>query len=297
MPMMPTLVALIGPVEPGLLESWLRHYREIGIERFTLGFHYPDHVTEDVKELLGDVCRREGIAPALVSGGPWHEHTNPQLTAELRGIAGDGWHLVADSDEFHTYPGPLADVLRDAEGQETQTVGGLMLDRVSAAGTLTGWDPAAGLDASYPLGAFLTHRLLRGDPRKVVLAHSSIALSSGNHRAPGHRPINRPPVVVHHFKWRAGIREDLDRRHRHSIDGSWLTDSPAIPTEARRILDHLDQHDGRIDIHDPELAFRPVSLTHPPAWWAEEATRIVETWQPPTRSHSQSGAMTSSPSP
>ncbi|MFE7804478.1 hypothetical protein ACFU51_07415 [Streptomyces sp. NPDC057430] len=297
MPTMPTLVALIGPVEPELLESWLHHYRTLGIERFTLGFHYPDHVTEDVKDLLGDVCRREGITPALVSCGPWHEHTNPQLTAELRGIAGDGWHLIADSDEFHTYPAPLTDVLCDAERHGTQTMGGLMLDRVSADGTLTGWDPAAGLDAGFPLGAFLTHHLLRGDPRKVVLAHSGIALSSGNHRAPGHRPTNRPPVVIHHFKWRSGIREDLTRRYQHSLDGSWQTDSPAIPTEARRLLDHLDQHNGRIDVHDQDLSFRPVSLLRTPSWWAEEATSIVETWRPPANNHSQSGPTISSPSP
>lgn len=42
-----------------------------------------------------------------------------------------------------------------------------MLDRVSADGSLTGWDAAEGLDAAYPLGAFLTHRLVRGDPARL----------------------------------------------------------------------------------------------------------------------------------
>ncbi|MFG2972402.1 hypothetical protein ACGFYY_05270 [Streptomyces sp. NPDC048331] len=297
MPPMPTLVALIGPVEPELLETWLDHYRGLGIERFALGFHYPDHVTQEVKDLLAEVCQRAGIAPALVREGPWHEHTNPRLTAELRTLAGQGWHLIADSDEFHSYPAPLPDVLNDAVYRGTLTVGGLMLDRVSANGALTGWDPIAGLDSSYPLGSFLTHRLLQGDPRKVVLAHSSIALSSGNHRAPGHRPVNRPPVLVHHFKWRSGIHEDLTRRYRHSLDGSWQTDSPAIPTEARRILEHLDDHDGRINVHDEQLGFRPVSLTRTPSWWAADATSIVETWKPPVAGHSHPGSTISSPSP
>jgi hypothetical protein len=32
--MPPALVAVIGPVEPPLLATWVRHYRKLGIERF-----------------------------------------------------------------------------------------------------------------------------------------------------------------------------------------------------------------------------------------------------------------------
>lgn len=292
---MPTLVALIGPVEPELLTTWVTHYRAVGVERFRLGFHFPDHAPDQARQLVLEACRGAGIIPALVSDGPWHEHTNPELTADLRALAGDGWHLIADSDEFHTYPAPLPEILEHCEATGAKSVGGLMLDRVSTEGHLTGWNPAAGLDASYPLGGFLTHRLLRADPRKVVLAHSSIALSSGNHRAPGHRPANRPPVLVHHFKWRAGIRADLERRLAHSLDGTWHTDSPAIPSEARRLLEHLAQHQGRIDVDDPHLGFTPVTLAELPSWWAERATAIVETWLPPRQN--VSGSTISSPSP
>jgi hypothetical protein len=292
----PTLIALIGPVEPELLNAWVRHYRDLGIERFRLGFHLPDHVPAPTRELVLDTCRSNGITPALVSTGPWHEHTNPELTAELRSLAGDGWHLIADSDEFHAYPAPLNQILADCEARGAKTVGGLLLDRVSSDGSLTGWNPTAGMDAGYPLGGFLTHRLLRADPRKIVLAHSGVPLSSGNHRAPGHRPANRPPVVVHHFKWRAGIRADLERREAHSLNGDWHTDSPAIPNEARRMLDHLDQHDGRIDVLAPDLRLRPVTLGAQPQWWADEATNIVDTWRPP-RHQNEPGSTTSSPSP
>jgi len=295
MPEMPTLVALIGPVEPDLLDAWVRHYRALGVEQFTLGFHFPDHVPDQTRQLVLETCRHSGITPALVSTGPWHEHTNPELTGELRAMAGDGWHLIADSDELHTYPAPLGEILGDCEHRGTKSVGGLMLDRVSLDGQLAGWNPTLGLDASYPLGGFLTHGLLHADPRKIVLVQSGVVLSSGNHRAPGHRPANRPPILVHHFKWRVGIRDDLERRERHSLDGSWHTDSPAIPAEARRLLDHLDQHDGRIDVDDPILHFEPVTLTEQPDWWAEQATAIVDTWRPPRQN--ASGSTTSSPSP
>ncbi|MEV8547006.1 hypothetical protein [Streptomyces sp. NPDC051572] len=297
MPALPPLIAVVGAVEPALLTAWVTHYRTLGIEEFHLAFHLPDHVTPDQRHRVQAACRELGIAPDLVSCGPWHEHTNPRLRDALRERAGAGWHLLADSDELHSYPAPLDEVIAAADESGTGTVGGLMLDRVTADGSLTGWDAEQGLDAAYPLGAFLTHRLLRGDPRKVVLAHSSVPVASGNHRAEGHRPANRPPVVVHHFKWRDGVREDVERRAEHSADGTWKTASPARLAEARRLLGHLRRHGGRIAVDSARLDFRSVSLATVPDWWAAEATRLVATWRPPTPGgQNEPGSMISSPS-
>ncbi|MEU3279225.1 hypothetical protein [Streptomyces antibioticus] len=292
---LPPLIAVVGPVEPALLTAWVTHYRTLGIERFHLAFHFPGHVDADRRHQVQAACRELGIVPDAVSDGPWHEHTNPRLRDALRERAGAGWHLLADSDELHAYPAPLTEVIAAAEASGTGTVGGLMLDRVSADGSLTGWDPAQGLDAAYPLGAFLTHHLLQGDPRKIVLAHSSVPVASGNHRAEGHRPANRPPVVVHHFKWRDGVDEDAGRRAQHSADGTWKTASPARLAEARRLLEHLQRHGGRIAVDSPRLNFRPVCLGSVPDWWAAEATRLVATWRPPA-GQNEPGSMISSPS-
>ncbi|MEU6460093.1 glycosyltransferase family 2 protein [Streptomyces sp. NPDC047065] len=296
MPALPPLIAVIGPVEPELLTAWVAHYRALGIERFLLAFHFPEHTDPEQRHQVQAACRENGIVPALVSCGPWHEHTNPRLRDALRERAGTGWHLLADSDELHTYPAPLPEVIAAAEESGTGTVGGLMLDRVTADGSLTGWTPQQGLDAAYPLGAFLTHHLLRGDPRKIVLAHSSVPVASGNHRAEGHRPANRQPVVVHHFKWRHGVRQDVEHRARHSADGTWKSASPARLAEAQRLLDHLRRHDGRIDVASPRLDFRPVSLATVPPWWADEASRLVAAWRPPA-GQNEPGSMISSPSP
>ncbi|MFJ8807551.1 hypothetical protein [Streptomyces sp. NPDC102490] len=282
-----------------MLTAWVDHYRSLGIERFVLGFHFTDYAPADRRLALQTACRELGITPAAISTGPWHEHTNTRLRDLLRVKAGDGWHLLADSDEFQVYPVPMDEVIAQAE-QGTGTVGGLMLDRVADDGTLTGWTfGVAGLDATYPLGGFLTHHLMRGDPRKVVLAHSRVPVDSGNHRAEGHRPGNRPPVVVHHFKWRSGVAEDVERRALHSADGTWQTVSPAWLSEARQCMGHLVQHDGRINVDDPRFGFRPVSLRAVPAWWAAEATQLVSAWRPPVygRAWNESWSMTSSPSP
>ncbi|MFD7060575.1 hypothetical protein [Streptomyces sp. NPDC059906] len=121
---------------------------------------------------------------------------------------------------------------------------------------------------------------------------------SGNHRAEGHRPGNRPPVVVHHFKWRGGVAEDVERRALHSADGTWQTASPAWLSEARQCMGHLVQHGGRINVDDPRFGFRPVSLRAVPDWWAAEATQLVSAWRPPVygRAWNESWSMTSSPS-
>ncbi|MFD3553803.1 hypothetical protein ACFWWA_17100 [Streptomyces goshikiensis] len=295
-PVSPALVAVVGPVEPALLAAWTAHYRRLGIERFHLAFHFPDHVPNAWRHQLIAASHDLGIVPARISTGPWHEHTNTQLRDSLREQAGTGWHLIADSDEFHTYPASLFDVIAQAEVAGHKVIGGLMLDRVTNDGRLALWRPETGLDRAFPLGGHLTHRLLKGDPRKIVLAHSSVTVASGNHRAPGQKPAPDRLACVHHFKWRSGVLDDLRRRVERFTSGAWAEHTPAVRSEASRLLQHIDRHNGRIDVADPRLAFRRVTLDRLPDGWAAEAAMIATAWRPPTP-QSQSGSTISSPSP
>jgi hypothetical protein len=169
-------------------------------------------------------------------------------------------------------------VIRTAEADGHDVVGGVLLDRVHADGLVEGVpraDTAATLDAAYPLAGFLTHRLLRGDPRKIVLARSGVRLEPGSHRAQGQRPADDRLVAVHHFKWRPGVVTDLRGRVQHHGDGSWSETTPAIRTEAGRMLDHLNAHGGRIDVTDPRLHLRPARLGALPEWWKADARQVV----------------------
>ncbi|MGW2375524.1 glycosyltransferase family 2 protein [Kitasatospora sp. NPDC001683] len=293
-PAAPALVAVIGPVEPALLIAWTSHYRRLGIERFHLAFHFAEHVPDAWRRQLLGTARELDLPTGQVSTGPWHEHTNTELRDALRQQAGPGWHLLADSDEFHTYPATLSDVAAEAEENGRAVVGGLMLDRVSADGRLALWRPESGLDRAFPLGGHLTHRLLQGDPRKIVLALSDVTVASGNHRAPGRRPDSHTLACVHHFKWRAGVLDDLRRRVDRFTSGAWTEHTPAVRTEATRLLQHIDRHHGRIAVSDPRLAFRHVTLDRLPDDWAAEAAQIHAAWRPPRQS--QPGSTISSPS-
>ncbi|MDH6119370.1 hypothetical protein ABH930_000612 [Kitasatospora sp. GAS204A] len=294
-PAFPALVAVVGPVEPALLTAWTAHYRQLGVERFHLAFHFPEHVPGAWRHQMLDTARALDLPTGQVSTGPWHEHTNTELRDALREQAGPGWHLLADSDEFHTYPAPLTEVTTAAEENGRAVVGALMLDRVSADGRLALWRPESGLDRAFPLGGHLTHRLLHGDPRKIVLALSDVAVASGNHRAPGRQPDPHALACVHHFKWRSGVLDDLRRRVDHFTTGAWTEHTPAVRTEATRLLQHIDRHQGRIDVSDPRLGFRHVTLDGLPDGWAAEAAQIHAAWRPPRQS--RPGSTISSPSP
>ncbi|MFH8585920.1 glycosyltransferase family 2 protein [Streptomyces celluloflavus] len=276
----PALIAVIGPVEPPLLTAWVRHYQRLGIERILIAFHFPDHVPDARRHELQAASRELGIIPTGTSTGPWHEHTNTQLRDALRHKAGPGWHLLADADEFQQYPAPLPEVITQAERSGHRVVGGLVLDRVAAGGHLAGWSPEDGLDLAYPLGGHLTHRLLHGDPRKIVLARHDVTVASGNHRAPGRRPDTDRICAVHHFKWRSGILDDLRRRVHHFTSGIWQEQTPAVRDEASRLLAHVGQHRGVINTSDPRFAFRRVSLDRMSSSWLAEARSIFTTWRP-----------------
>ncbi|GAA0899302.1 MULTISPECIES: hypothetical protein [Streptomyces violaceusniger group] len=277
----PTLIAVIGPVEPPLLTAWIGHYRWLGIERFLIAFHFPSHAPAPLRRELHGICREMGILPAGTSSGPWHEHLTTRIRDALRHQAGDGWHLLAGVEEFQQYPAPLGEVIAQAERSRRAVVGGLLLDRLSASGRFTGWSPSGGLDLAYPLGGHLTHRLLHGDPRKIVLARHDIPLSPHSHHAMGYQPDPDRLCAVHHFRWRAGLLEDL-RNHNHLFTADpGQEHRTAHGDEVSRLFTHLGRHGGVVNVTDPRLAFRRASLDRMPHSWPGEARGIHTAWRPP----------------
>lgn len=271
---MPALVTVIGPIDSRILSEFFGHYRSLGIEHFCLGLHLPaGAVSLESAELLFDVCTNAAGRPPTLRRGPWTVQMHLELRDTLRKDAGLGWHLIADSDEFQVYPMGLEAPIREAERLDNPVVGGLLLDRIAEDGTLASWDLSRGLDASYPFGGFVTAAIAGGDPRKVVLAKASTPLNLGNHLSPAAWPANDPVIPVHHFKWRAGVETELRARAHTGADSGRSTAERAMSAEASRLLAHLERHGGRIDLRDPSIRARRVSLSDPdvPPWWARES--------------------------
>ncbi|MER5750204.1 hypothetical protein [Streptomyces sp. NPDC002088] len=277
------LIAVIGAVEDELLSEFVRHYRLAGITEFFTAFHFPDHVPGEERERTLGTWRELVGEPTIVSTGPWHEYLHGELRDRLRAAAGEGWHAVADSDEFHAYPLPIEDLIAEAEASGHPYVRGVLLDRVAADGGLEGQGDLTDLDARYPLGGFITANLTQGNPRKIILVRSDVELALGSHYSPSTRiPFPEGRIVpVHHFKWRPPVLADLRRRVEMHSSGAWADVTSSLAEEASRYLDHVLAREGRIDSDALGIELRPVTLRTQPEWWAAEARVVLCEWNVP----------------
>lgn len=269
----PTLIAVIGPVDPALFAAWVSHYRVLGVTRFQVGFRFPSHTSAERRQELRAACRSLGLRPTAICCGDWSEHTDTELRNVLREKAGTGWHLLAGAQEFHQFPLPLGDVIDDAERAGAPVVGGVLLDRVTADGHLPKLRTQGQLDATFPLGGHLTYRLLGGDPRRVVLARSEVSVAPGNQRTAGQEAYQGAVAAVHHFAWHTDAMDVLRRSAVSGVTGAGP--EPSGEEETRFLLGLVERLAGRIDVADVRLRFRHVSLAEMPYGWHDEAGRVM----------------------
>ena len=239
-----TLIAVVGPVEPDLLTAFVVHYRLLGVTRFLLAYHLPTGTDPDRATAL--LTRHKTLlraAPTVVSRGPRDNHTITALREALRREAGNGWHILADVEEFQAWPGGIWNNLAMADAACSTTVGGLCLDRVANAMPPVPWGTTWELDHAYPLGGFVAPWVLRTDPRRIVAARDGVVVSAGRNRAAGTIPVNWPPIAVHHFRWLSGA----------------ATVGPG----------------SGIDLSDPRFDLRPVNLALPRVGWARSAELLL----------------------
>jgi hypothetical protein len=273
----PTLIAVVEPVDPALFAAWIAHYRSLGVDRFQLGFRFPAHVSSERHRELQAACCTLGIVPAAICSGTWDESVGSELRDALREKAGSGWHLLAGVQEFHHFPVPLPEVITRAEWAGVPAVGGVLLDRVAADGRLAGIDRVGGLDRTFPLGGHLTHRLLDGDPCRIVLARSDVRVDRGSHRVLGHEPYPGVVAAVHHFAWHADAMDQL----RRSVAASGIGSARGLAADDKThvLLGFAAEFSGRIDVADVRLRFRHVSLAEMPRGWHHEVRRMAAGWR------------------
>ena len=102
-------------------------------------------------------------------------------------------------------------------------------------------------------------------------------------------------AAVHHFKWRSGVLEDLRHRVEKFTSGAWAEHTPAVRNEAAKLLEHVIAYHGRINVDDPHLGFRPVTLDRLSDKWAAEARQITSRWTPAHAEPQLSGDRTNQP--
>lgn len=272
------LIAVIGPAAHDLVAPFAAHYAGLGITELRVAVHLPTGTSDADRERLLTACRDAIGPPDIVSEGDWRVVTNGILRDRLRDRARADWHVLADADEFQFHPAGIEATIERCRAAGTPFATGLLLDRLTADG-----DPAPGastpsrVDATFPLGCFLTAQVLDGDPRKVTLAHREVQIpSNGNHFASTPAGTEAPaPTPVHHFKWRAGVRDYLAQRAR------WFEPSPErieqiVGEEALRAVQWLGDASARADVR---LTRFPASLRQLPSDWEALATPVWRYWQ------------------
>jgi len=244
--------------DTGLLDAAIMHYRDLGVESFHLARHIESFDDPDFQRSR-DVLARHGLSYAAVHQGPWDEDLNAYLIrAQMRRHPGDWW-VVADLDEFHVYDRSLTDVIAACDSGGYDYVKGALLDRVAANGRLPALTPDTSIWAQFPLAGLVTLRVPGAGSSKVTLARGDVQLHLGQHGALTGRllPPQEAFPQVHHFKWTDSLPVRLARREQAYASGDWHLTYPDTVDESRRMLMHLEAHDGRIDVTAQEFALRP----------------------------------------
>ena len=243
--------------DTSLLNAAIAHYRDLGVESFHIARHVDTLDDPDFRRSV-DVLERQGLSFAAVHQGPWDEDLNGYLIrAQMRKYPEDWW-VVADLDEFHVYDRPLSEIVELCEESRCDYVRGAMLDRVAVDGSLVAVDPARSVWDQFELAGLVTLRVLQAATSKVTLIRGSVQLHVGQHWALSGRPLpaTRAFAQVHHFKWTESVRTRLTNRVSAYASGDWHLMYPAVTEESRRILEHLRDHGGRIDVGAADLVMR-----------------------------------------
>lgn len=271
------LVAIIGPYAHDLVAPLVTYYSGLGVTEFRIALHIPPETPAAHSERLVAACERAIGRPDLTSRGPWGPENKGLLTDRLRALAVADWHVLADSDEFQFHAGGIESTIDRCVARGLPFTTGLLVDRLTAAGDVRpGGSTPGELDDEFPLGSFLTTKLLDGDPRKITVAHREVNTSAGCHVTLTHAHLEPPaPLPVHHFKWRTGVREYLAERAGW-FEGSALPLDRCVRKESLTAVKLLSR--GLVPGKDG-LATFPASLEELPANWDEMAAPIWRYWQ------------------
>jgi hypothetical protein len=266
------LVAVVGDVEIELFDAFLEHYAALGVDELVLGF-----VRGRASDALIRRCEARACRPYIVHPGPWRVATSAWMHDELRRRARCDWHVLADVDEFQAYPGTLRAAVDECESSHRSCAAGLLLDRLAASSrACTVPQTRSALDRACPHGAFLTACVLGADARKVTLARRDISVAVGSHHLGDDRDFaGAVPYPVHHFKWRAGAREQLERRAARFADSTSVYER-AIHTEALRAVAFLSE---RPSARKAIVDHFPASLYDWPPDWERRAEGVWSRWR------------------
>lgn len=279
------MISLICTTEPSRIDwlpQFVRHYRNLGVEKFLLSLQTePDldpALREGYRAQFQTVLAALGIPQAFFLETSFdafaiRDHHDAIQDAHT---SPDDWIVWCDSDEFQLYPLPLRQMIERWKSSGYSYVNGLMLDRIARDGSLPRFDPSISASEQYPLICLFAVEVGNSLTRKVTVGRGDVYLSRGNHFLASEAPAMltdaarlrlaaaRPQdeltcpkswVQIHHFKWDASV---LDRL-RFRLTPQWRAKC-SWWQESDKMLSYFEAHGGRFDLADLKIIDVPENL-------------------------------------
>jgi hypothetical protein len=262
------LIVTIG-YDAKLLPRFIQHYRNLGIEDFLFVVNDPSP-DQKLFQYVKDTLALENLSVVCAWSEEFSEAIKQKIERDTieHQCNYDDWVLYTDLDEFQEYPGGLYRYLDQCEKKGIDYLESRLVDRVANDGSLTAYDPKKSLELQYPLGGFITAKLLKGWDKKIVAARAYKRVGGGHHvflRPEGSlfRGYDTLPykskisphscgIRVHHFKWDVSVIPRM-------LEALTYNDSSLVSwkKEISRFLTHVSKYNG-INIKDRAFKFSHV---------------------------------------
>lgn len=227
---------------PALIDYFVEHYAKLGILHENMLF------TVQVVEST-DPSKLRNLIKKLISWNIYYDVQIGNWTSEslmfhqahklLHCTDKNDWIVIADSDEFHEYPGnDVNSFVKEMTGKGYNFAKGVFLDRIARNGSLVEISDSMHLYEQFPMGCRVHHRLSLGTPKKVMIFKGNLRINRGHHRlalcwfwqrrnelylspwssCPPQQDETISPypirLNVHHFKWLKGQLEASENKAR-----------------------------------------------------------------------------------
>jgi glycosyltransferase involved in cell wall biosynthesis len=236
-----------------LIETWLKYYLRLGVDRFHLVVHGRPEENEKLFAIKDSYpITIEGIyegpfpAPISAHGKPSSTEKKERLDSLLARHTGQ-WVLLVDSDEFVEFPyQDIRETIQKLESANANLMAAPMLQRLKSDGSLDSPPTIEDPFQFFPLCSVELYRRMgvKAEIFKFPLFYcepGTELVEEGNHYPPlGLEPRAAGIIgVTHHFKFRQCLSVRLEKRINSAH--LWRNDSLVF-------RDYLDSHSGRLPL-------------------------------------------------
>jgi hypothetical protein len=225
-----------------IADAWIKHYLSMGVDEF----HLILHGTDEENEMMLFLSKKYPIMIHDRYGGLLNEQNKvARLTSLAKKFVGD-WIVVVDSDELlELSDSSLNETIANMVRRGTTNLYAPLLQRIMESGSLESGAEVVNPFTEFPLCSERLYHLLGAgkwaaflDKYPLLRCGKDTQVQEGNHHPANGWAAVDPYLrgVTHHFKWRRGVRQRLEK--------AILNKRVSASTETEPYLRYLTAHDN-----------------------------------------------------